>query len=612
MANGYWGKMIEVDMTTGTVKPTDRHMQYVAEYVGGHPLGAKLLWEALKDKPGIDPFGPENVFMLLPGVTGGTPFPGANSRYISYTKSGITQAINSPYGDNGATIGYGTSGGKFGAAIKLAGWDGIYVTGVSNTLKYLYVNNDHVELVDATPYVGKTAIEFEMAMQEKHGYDHKIISIGPAGEKRIGFSAIVSESGRGAGRGGAAAVMGAKKLKGVVVYGDQPTPMANPEKLKDWVDEFNQIQWKHANMGYRRAFGSAASLSNNSDSGIQSVRNHAEGTDPNDDKIGTAACILNYWVRHRSCYGCPMRCMKWGVQKTGPYAGSLAEGPEYESAMNGGNWLIADLGEFSKIMEYIEEQGYCLIGVGGVVGFALECYEKKIITSDMIEGVKLEWGNTVEILKFMDKMLYSTGDIWDWLRRGSSYAARKIGNNAIRYAVDVKNHSFAAHGVQAQPNLGRACGYSSSNRGACHVAGNDATAQNSNVATNSGVMCNRSGNTPYGIAGYTRLLNYITGANWTATELARMGEKVFNIEKVFNLQEGFRAVDDYLPRRCFEDKLTWGPKTGAYLDEQVYRDHMAAYYTERGWDPVTTFPLVGKLQELGLDDLVPYLNKLQP
>lgn len=614
MANGYWEKLIEVDMTAGTVKTSDRHMKYVDEYIGGHPLAARLLWEALKDNPGVDPFGPDNVLMFMPGVTGGSPFAGTASRYVAYTKSGITQAKHPFYGEQSATIGYGTSGGKFSARLKMAGYDGIYITGISSTPKYLYINNGTIELCDAKDYWGMTASEFEQAMQAKYGYMTTTVCIGPAAENGCRQSALVSEAGRAAGRGGCAPVMGAKKLKGITVYGDQPLPYHTLEGLAELIDDIDNIQWSHPSMGQRRAFGSGASLTNNSDNGIESVRNHREGTNPNDDKIGCAAVMLNYWVRHRSCYACPMRCMKWGVQKGGKYKGTLAEGPEYESAMNGANWLIDDLGGFSAIMEYIEDRGYDLIGIGGTVGWALEAYEKGVITSKDINGINLEWGNADEILKFMDAMIYDKeNEIFDWLRHGTSYTAWKIdaarGTDSYRYAVDVKNHSFAAHGVQAQTSYGRAICYSFSNRGACHMVGNNIAAQNTMYANNTGVMCSRSGNTPLGMKHYSRVLNFITGKNWTPEELVSLGEKTWNLERVFNILNGFRREDDDLPRRAFDDALTWGPKAGKVVDEVDWEKNRIAYYEERGWDPETAYPTAGKLQELGLDDVVPYLNK---
>jgi len=613
MANGYWEKLIEIDMTTGKVEITNRHMQYTEEYISGHPLAAKLLWEALKDNPGIDPYGPENPLMFMPGITGGSPFGGAASRYVAYCKSGITQAKKPFFGEQSATIGYGTSGGKFGARLRQAGYDGIYITGISETPKYLYINNGTVELLDASEYWGMTQIAYEKAMQDKYGYQTTVVSIGPAAENGCAMSAIVSEAGRAAGRGGCAPVMGAKKLKGIVCYGDQPIPYKTTEGLAELVADIDNVQWSHAAIGYRRAFGSSASLTNNSDNGIESVRNHREGTNPHDDKIGTAAVIMNYFVRHRSCHACPLRCMKWGVQKTGKYKGTMAEGPEYESAMNGANWLIEDLGEFSAIMEYIEDRGYDLIGIGGTVGYALEAYENGVITSNDINGIKLEWGNADEIIKFMDAMIYDTkNEIFEWFRHGTTYAMQKIdekkGTNSSKFAIDVKGHSFAAHGVQGQPNYGRCITYSFSNRGACHMVGTSIAAQNTMHANNIGVMCSRGGNTPLGMKHFARIVNFITGRNLTEEDLVTIGEKAWNIEKVFNMLNGFRREDDDLPRRSFEDALTWGPKAGAVVDEADWEKNRNAYYEGRGWDPETSYPTAGKLQELGLDDLVPYVN----
>jgi len=460
-----------------------------------------------------------------------------------------------------------------------------------------------------------TCVEFEEAMQAKHGYNHTIVSIGPTAENGVRYSAICSEAGRAAGRGGCAVVMGAKKLKGVVVYGDQSLPYAgSKEEYKALFEEMQQLTFSHKTYGDKRQWGSVATLTNNSNAGTCSVRNHREGTNPYDDVIGTVALYLNYFVRHRSCHACPIRCMKTGVAKDGNYKGTIAEGPEYEAAMNGANWLIDNLSDYSGVMQYIEEQGFDLINVGGTVGYALEAYENGVIKSSDIDGIKLEWGNAAEILKFMDKLIYGKGEIWDWFRGGSSYAAwkldNKLGTQSASYAVDVKNHSFAAHGLQGQAaRTMLQSAYSFSNRGACHCAGVNVAGQNNGMIQNMAVSCSRGGTGFMGYPNIVRCMNFVLDKNLTQTDYALIGEKAWNMEKVFNVMNGFRKEDDQLPDRVFDDALTWGPMAGSHMDRDAWAVEWNKYYEQRGWDTETSAPTEGKLQELGLDELIPYLRK---
>lgn len=615
---GYWGKLIEVDMTAGTVNITDRHMQYVSDYIGGHPLGTKLLWEALKDKPGIDPMGPDNVFMILPGPLGGVPIPGGGSRYCTMCKSGITQSKSSPYGEFGATVAWASSGGKFGPTLKMAGFDGIYVTGASKTPKVLFIDNGKVELLDGTKYWGMKTNEFEESVQQEYGPMFRNCCIGPAAEAGVRFSCVMSETGRANGRGGTGAVMGSKKLKGVIVHGTMPVPIAKPEQLFETIKKYSNTIMASANADVRRRWGTGSGLTQRSNMSVESVRNHREGMNPNDDKIGIGVLQSEFWVRHRSCYGCPWRCMKIGVIRNGKYAGTIAEGPEYESAMNGANWLIDDMGEYAAIMEKLEGYGYDLIGLGGVVGFALEAYENKVITSKDIDGIKLEWGNGDEIMKFMDALVNNTKNpIYNWFRRGSTYAARKLdaerGTDSEKYAMDVKNHSFAAHNVHGQEAstgyMGLEIGYAMGHRGACHINGTSYAAMKNMMIRDMGYFCSFS--TAYGVNGEADILNFIMGTAYTVDQFNLIAEKARNIERIFNFQEGFTLDDDELPWRTYNDPYQWGPKKGALLPREKFLELREVYLKDCGWDVKTGLPPAGKLRELGLDDLVPYLNKIK-
>ena len=609
---GYWGKCLEIDLSNNSINISDKHMQYVQDYIGGRVLGLKLLWEALKDKPGYDPLGPDNPLMFIPGPSSGVPIIGAASRYVAVCKSGITQAKNSPYGENGATVAWAASGGQFGPTIKMAGWDIIYITGKAEAPKILVINNDKVSIEDGSKYWGMGTFEFCQSIQQDYGLDYKIACIGPAAEQGCRASAIVGEIGRAAGRSGCGAVMASKNLKGIICHGDQPVPIADKNGLADMIQKYDRISWNHSGTEARRLWGTTSGLDTASIESRKSVRNHRENWDPNADELGAIASRTQYWTRDRGCLMCHQRCMKLGIVRNGQFKGQVGEGPEYEAAMTSSNWLLTNMDDFGGIGIYkIDELGYDTIGVGGIVGFVLDCYEQGIITEDMLGGIKMEWGNATEINKFLDALTYNHDlEIYDWLRRGSTYAANKIGGNAPYYAMDCKNASFSAHGVQSVAAGGRGFAYGTSERGSCHRTGLNAAAHIANFAVDFGVFCSFSSGC-YGTAGMVEIINFIMGTNYTQEQFLYIAEKGIHLAKVFNCQEGFRREDDALPERVHTEPIQWGPKAGTCFPLEEYNANLDAFYNELGLDPVTTIPTVARLEELGLTDLIPYVEKLK-
>ena len=402
---GYWGKMIKVDMTAGTVEITDEHMQYVEEYLGGRALGMKMLWEALKDNPGADPLGPDNPLMFIPGPEAGVGLPCSASRVEVVCKSALTQAKNSPFGENGCTVGYSSGGGKFAPTVKWAGYDMIYIIGKSETPKVLYIDNDDVQLIDGTEYWGMSTTDFEEAIQTKYGPEWKNTCIGPCGENLVRIAVIQNEAGRATARAGVGAVMGSKKLKGIIVRGNKPVPIANPEGLRDQIDAATNMLEAVPGVWSRRRFGTAGMLSSMNGFGVE-VKSWTRVVNDFDDQIGSAACVKNFWVRHRSCWACPIYCMKAGVVREGKYKGVYTEGPELETGVLGSGLLMEDMGSFAHLMDMAERYGIDQLSMGGILGLACECYEKGYIKSEDIDGIKLEWGNAEEIGNFMLNVIY--------------------------------------------------------------------------------------------------------------------------------------------------------------------------------------------------------------
>lgn len=613
----YWGKMIEVDMTTGTVNITDRHMQYVEEYPLGRPLGYRLLWEALKDEaPGYDRFGPKNPLMFLSGIMTGHPFPGL-SRYEVMCKSGATWSPHSPYGDNAATVAHAASGSSFGAMLRWAGYDMIYVTGKSTTPKYLHINNDTVELLDASEYWGMDVAQFETAMFKKYGYQYKFNCIGPAGESLNHSAAIISEGGHAAARGGVGAVMGSKMLKGIALYGDQIVPCAKPEELREWVEAIDQKFYANAGLSNTRRWGTASMLMTSHMGGTKSTKNHSEGWDPNAATSGWPSCEQDFWVKHSSCYFCQMRCVKMGVVNRGPHKGLIAEGPEYEDAICTSNLLFDNVQDMGALMELRDALGFDTISSGGIMGFAFEAFEKGDITSAMLgDGKQLRWGNVDDARQFLKDLCYNDRDIFQWLRRGPSYAAYKIGNNAIFYSMASKNHPYAAWVINSMnASGGRAINYATTTRGACHMEGNPGTGARGNLLRDMAITCVTPNGQYNGDYSKDKVFNFLMGYDLTLDQWNLLCDRANHLAKVFNLREGFGRADDTIAPKNFEQPLTQGPEGAAWIGFKVDRDAFDAaltkLYTDNGWDPQTGIPTDGKLQELGLDYLIPVVQEIR-
>ncbi|MCL2817462.1 MAG: hypothetical protein FWD39_03625, partial [Clostridiales bacterium] len=638
---GYWGKMIEVDMTRGTVTVTNRHLQYYNESLLGRQLGYRLVWEALKDKPGIDALGSENVLCLVPGVATGHAVSNV-SRYTAITKSGLTTAIDSQYGRRSATIISSESGGQFGPLLKQAGYDLIYVTGqapyfdedrkeMGRVPHVLHINNDTIELlkvghpdarlnlpeyvkIDQLGYYGAidedvdvpfgdlTIPQFEewwQLLDDRFNMRYRSAAVGPAGMRGARQASIINEIGRSCGRGGTGAVMGAKGLKGVVVFGDQVCPTANQDSLFDAFTAINNAQMGGAtstsNLAGNRYYGTAGGLLTSSGTN-KCTKNHGGGFDPHAPDI-FPACVSRFWLRHTTCYNCYERCMKIGQVQTGPWKGWIAEGPEYESAVHQSNLLVKDIDHLGPLMTVIEDLGYDTIGIGGTLAFVLECVEYGFITPAYLgkdrkgRQIQAEWGDPHDIIELIYKITFSQEDLYKWLRGGSTWAGKMLHNDprtpdvyltvditnsnkylrpgdpngivdrtkklkAYWFAMDGKNQSFAAWqyvtGAGTLTTTGEYAGYYSGTfsslaaghlagiHGACHVDGAPSSQAGACNEVGLGIGCS-FGNT-WAAAPHNRSGFIAACLGFSPATL--YGFRNFALAKTFNLQEGFTREDD--------------------------------------------------------------------
>jgi aldehyde:ferredoxin oxidoreductase len=595
--NGYYGILLDVNLTTREIKRFQVPEQDLKMFVGGRGLGMKILWDRLKE-PGIDPLAPENPLMIMPGPFLGLPIPSA-SRTTVICKSPRTSPVSSSYA-NASSISYSSMGGFIGPEIRFAGYDGIIIQGKADTPVYLYVNNDQVEIRDASQFWGLDTDDFDRKFIEHLG-DRRFRScyIGTAGERLNPMACIINTAARAAGRGGTGCVMGSKNLKAIAVRGTGQPNVANHKRFLELLeksraafaeDTESRRSWRYG--------GTANSITSASDRGVQAVKNFSEGTFEYAHKIGAKAAREQIWQRDFSCFCCKLACKKSGVAK-GAYGGLVHDGPEYETGtMLGANLLIDDINGLNKAIYIADDYGMDIISVGNAIGFLMEAYEKKMITKDFLNGIDLKWGSvdaTIEMIHLMGKMEGIGKDA----SIGVKHLAEIIGQDSQKFAIHVKGHELAAWNVHARPAW-FGISYATCNRGACHMHGGSPSAQNQLALRDSIGACNFASSWFRDELAFHNFMSAITGIEWTAESFEKAGERIINMERIFNHREGFSRADDWIPERFFVDAPTIGPSEGILVERDEFSKTLDDYYSQRGWNLETASPVREKIEELGL------------
>lgn len=593
---GYHGVVLHVDLSTGKVEKKAVASDDYDKFVGGRGLGMKLLWDQLK-KPGVDPLSAENPLMFMPGPFSGLPVP-SSSRTCVVTKSPITSPLNSAY-PHASTVSYSNMGGFFGPEIRFAGYDGIMITGKASELCYVVIDDGKVEIRDGRKFKGMRTDAFDKAILTELGDRRfKTAYIGPGGENLVPYSSILHTAGRAAGRGGVGCVMGSKNLKGIAVRGSGQPEVADHKKF---LTALEQARAALKNSAFAKAMaeqGTARAIVANSNAGTEAVRNYREGTFPEAGKIGGDAAERDVWVKDIACYCCPLACKKSGITK-GKYGGIVHDGPEYETGvMLGSNLLISDMPGLLKAIYETDDLGIDSISTGNVIGFLMEAYEKGLVDRKFLDGIDLKWGSVDGTLAMIQKIAYRDG-VGKLASQGVAALAQQIGQGSEKFAIQVKGLELAAHNIQG--NMPRGLSYATAERGACHLSGDNVAMQHMRTMYDCIGLCFFPTFEPKLEEPMLALLTAITGREYDKAEFAKVGERVFNLEKMFNYREGFRREDDRLPDRFFEDAFTIGAKKGAVLDRNQFEAMLTQFYKDRGWDPETTKPGQAKLKELGLE-----------
>jgi len=608
--HSYFNKRLEIDLDTGSHKITDIPDALLRGYIGGSGLGAKLLFDhAGKD---ADALGPGNRLIFAAGPFTGTQIP-STGRHAIVAKSPLT-----------GIFAESDVGGRWGTRLRGAGLDAVAIRGASSQPVIIVIDEDSVKIEDGAHLWGMNAYETADAIKETHGPKAEIAAIGPAGERQVLLASVMHDGrhGRAAGRCGLGAVMGAKGVKAVVVSGNKKTPVADPDGLRTHVkDMLGRIK---ASSAYLRQYGTSGGLMCLEASGDMPIRNFARGTWPDAEKL-TGERLAEIYLKGRyACGACPIGCGREVAFQTDRYAVEKGAGPEYESlASLGAYCLVDDLAAVCKANDRCNRYGMDTISVGAAVAFAMEAFDRGLITEADLGGMALRWGDADAMLEIV-RLIGENEGFGRVLGRGVKKAAEHIGPDAAPFAVHVKGLEFPAHDPRAY--FSSAISYATSNRGACHLAGLTHALEGSlaipelgydqpldRFATaGKGIMAARMQNL-MGLLDSLKICKFVLYSGITVADLLtcfqlttgwegdmaaflRTGERIFNLKRLYNLRCGVRSSDDALPPRM-RTPLPDGGTNGQVPDLPAM---LAEYYTERGWDE-TGAPSPQKRAELNLN-----------
>lgn len=613
--NGYWGQALVVDIGTGQAKELPIPDQWCRDFIGGEGFGVRLFWDLMK--PDAEPLDPDQPLIFATGPLTGTAAP---------TSGRSCMVFHSP-----ATGGLGLTnvGGKLSPALKKTGYDLIAVVGRAEKPVFLVIDDGSVDLRDASGIWGKGVTDTEDAIfAQLDGTGYQIASIGPAGEKGVMFSCIMTDKERAAGRGGAGAVMGAKNLKAMAVRGTKATPLADPEGLKQASKAARQeLLTEHFVEEALKPFGTPGFYTPISETGTLPTKNWQRTTFPESHgTLGAEGYHSTLDVKPYACSGCPVGCGRHTTIKEGKYAGASGGGPEYETlGAFGAKCMVSDINTVAKASYVCNDLGMDTISAGQTIAVAMEWYEKGLLTASDTDGIDLSWGNAEALIPLVEKMAFREG-IGDLLAGGVMRAAEELGEGAEDAAMHVKGLEMAACGVEA--SKGEAVVHAVSPRGADHLRpyasvidafgyrseelgitgeidfredGNKEWVkplQELSMATNLLGVCLFAVITlAVKASTWADLLSKATGESLTKDDLLKSAERVINMERLVNARFGFTREHDTLPKRLLTVPASDGPGEGEVVDLDSALD---SHYKNMGWDTASGLPTEAKIAELGL------------
>ncbi|KJS20784.1 MAG: hypothetical protein VR72_13505 [Clostridiaceae bacterium BRH_c20a] len=611
MPGGYWNKLLRINLSTKKVTEEEFSQEDAQLFLGGSGLGTKIIYEELsKDS---EPLGPENLLIFATGPFQGTGVPGSG-KWSVITKSPQT-----------GTFAVSTAGAEWGVKFKQTGYDAVIISGRSPYPVYIIIENDKVEIKTAHRIWGFDAVEAVGLIKKELQNDKvSVAAIGPAGEKLVAIACIVADMHSFAGRCGFGAVMGSKNLKAVVVNGTKQVPIYNKQELTNLNREMSNLLAQNTKETFRE-HGTSVLVGPAEAGGDLPIKYWAGDVWPRGAvKLDAVSYTKQLNAKPWPCRNCPIGCHRH-INVTLPDGRLLdGAGAEYESlGMLGSCCLIDDLIAISEANDICNRLGIDTISAGAFVAFIMECYEKGLIKEELLQGLKPEWGSGKVLIELI-KQIGNKEKLGSLFSGGIIPAAKYLGSEAERLAVHVKGLDLPAHDPRSFFSL--AVNYATSTRGACHLRGFPHCGETGMIlpeiglekaserfsmegqaklatifqdyasALDSLVSCIFMQICGMSLTDTVKALNAVTGWNYSPQKLMETGERIFNMQRLINIRDGFDRESDVLPERCMEPGKE-GFRAGKVLAE--FTQCIEEYYELRDWDK-QGIPRKQKIQSLKL------------
>jgi aldehyde:ferredoxin oxidoreductase len=593
--------ILKIDLTSSEISRFDIPAEWQKDYLGGASLGARILFDYLTKE--LDPLSPLAPLLILNGPLSGTAGPSVG-RFVVCGKSPLT-----------GLWAESNCGGFWGPELRMAGYDGVWITGQAKRPVYIFIHDKTVEIRDAAQVWGCDTYETQTFLKAETGISGlRVLGIGIAGEARIPYSLLLCDHGRVAGRTGLGAVMGAKNLKALAVKGSMKVPVLDAEKYGILRSEANRALKTDAMTGVLSSLGSAGAADYFNYLGEQPKKYFSAGSLEGADNISGSSVAETILVGKSACHACVIACgrvvrLEDGVKR---------KGPEYETLVGfGPNLGMTEPAIATRMGELCDRYGMDVISMSGTIGLAMRLYELGVISGSDCDNLDLSWGN-VDAVEACIHMAVRRRGFGKILAMGARKLAEHF--NAPDEAIHVNGLELAYHDPRGAS--GMAIVYATSPRGACHnqsdyfladigqvessagleffdrhagaeKAGNVARHQDFRSVNNSLVLC-MFANVP--VETMVNLVNNACGLALTVAELLITGERAWNLKRMINLKLGLTRANDTLPKpllKAYEE----GGAAGYVIP---FEEMMAAYYLARGWNSETGEPLQTKLEELGL------------
>lgn len=597
---GYWGKYLQIDLAENSVEERILDLKTAEKYLGGRGLGGYLFLQNCPD-PDIDPLGEENTVVIAAGPLTGLPATGSG-RISASTRSPLTGTIMDT-----------NVGGLFGAFFKFAGFDAIVIKGKAAKPTAIKITDESFELIDASATWGMDTEETTEYYKKEFSNPLSVLCIGNGGENGVLFSGVIADAGRNFGRGGLGAVWGSKNLKAILVRGRKKPAIFNRERFDEVKYELVKLIKAHPiTSKVLPNLGTEGLMKVIDFFGILPVRNFQQGQFEGVNKVKGEALMKTIFLKKNACWGCMIACGRY--TRTDQNQG---EGPEFETTWAmGPNLGIDDLKIITEAGYRCNRHGIDSISTGSTIAWAMEATERGIM------NFGIRFGEKDKLVPYID-LIASKEGVGKLLAMGVKRLSQEFGGK--EFAMHVKGMELPAYDPRG--SKGMAVGYATSNRGACHLRGgysvsyeelgsprkinrfasvgkgtHVARSQDVGAFYDSAVLC-RFNAYAVGMDVWARLLGSVTGSDFTAGGLEKIGERIHNFERLVNIRLGFGKEEDTLPERLLKESLKEGPAANEKID---FESMLQEYYEYRGWTHEGV-PTQTKIDQLNLRGDIPWL-----